>query len=470
MLKDLIRVSKYLEANGLSKESSEIGYLFLKYAQTRVESPAGDTYEYKLESGQIYTRKKGADTWIKVTKPEHIKAIEEKVFGITQQPQEPEPKATEGPGKEPAKSWYESIPGYDTARKKYDEYFTGDSSASGAELAKPLPFKNTQEGNAFRVWVNDNHSEWARANKLDRSGSHNNSYMQKAWAQFGAEYENTQEKGIVEKAGDYAYQKTLTLVNRYAKDKSLPLHVRGFISFLTGRTAVWTEGDFNQTEIEAIKDLLAYRLTEEGNKAAWSQGGKGMYPGGMLAYGLYDGLANERGREDAAPVTPRQERAEIERLRNKTAGSWDDAKQYAKDKARQIYEVGKEVYEKGGAAKARLYDKSMEGQLKLFLGSVGFPKNKSRQQMLEELNSNGTTTIVINDNYDFNDNVKVGGADAFYREMQNSWSLMQKGETYTAIRKLAGWRHQTGYNGFPIRLAIEITAEDIGQDFSKTEY
>ena len=451
MLRDLIKVSKYLESNGLVKESNEIGYLFFKYAQTRIESPAGDSYEYKLESGQVYTRKKGAGTWIKVIKPDHIKAIEEKVFKITQPTQKPGSEATKDQSGGPTKSWYENIPGYDTARKKYDEYFSGDSSASGAEPAKPLPFKTTQEGNAFRVWVNDNHSEWAKANKLDRSGSHNNSYVQKAWAQFGAEYEKTQEKGIIERAGDYAYQKTLTLVNRYAKDKSLPLHVRGFISFLTGRTAVWTERDFNQTEIKAIKDLLAYRLTKEGDAASKSQKGKGMYAGGMLSYGLYDGLARARGREQAAPVTPGQEERELRDLRNRTANSWDDAKQYVKDKATQIYEVGKKVYEKGSSAGTRLYDKSMEGQLKLFLGSVGFPKNKSRQQMLEELNSKGTTTVNINDFYDFNDNVKAGGADAFYKEMQNSWALMQDGKAYTAIRKLAGLRHQTGYKGFPVK-------------------
>lgn len=90
--------------------------------------------------------------------------------------------------------------------------------------------------------------------------------------------------------------------------------------------------------------------------------------------------------------------------------------------------------------------------------------------MLEELNSKGTTTVNINDFYDFNDNVKAGGADAFYKEMQNSWALMQDGKAYTAIRKLAGWRHQTGYKGFPVKLAVEIKAEDVGQDFSKSEY
>ena len=51
-----------------------------------------------------------------------------------------------------------------------------------------IPFKNKSEGDAFRGYVNDNYSTYAREIDLDRSGSYNNSYIQKAWEKYGAEY------------------------------------------------------------------------------------------------------------------------------------------------------------------------------------------------------------------------------------------------------------------------------------------
>ena len=51
------------------------------------------------------------------------------------------------------------------------------------------PFKNKIEGNKFRKWVNDNHPEYAREIDLDRTGSHTNSYIMKAWAKFKSKYE-----------------------------------------------------------------------------------------------------------------------------------------------------------------------------------------------------------------------------------------------------------------------------------------
>ena len=49
-------------------------------------------------------------------------------------------------------------------------------------------FANKAEGNAFREWVNDNYPEVAREIHLDRSGSHTNSYIMKAWDMLGGKY------------------------------------------------------------------------------------------------------------------------------------------------------------------------------------------------------------------------------------------------------------------------------------------
>ena len=50
------------------------------------------------------------------------------------------------------------------------------------------PFKNIEEGNNFRLWVNQNYPEYAKKIKLGKTGSFTNSYIQKAYKKFGEEY------------------------------------------------------------------------------------------------------------------------------------------------------------------------------------------------------------------------------------------------------------------------------------------
>lgn len=53
---------------------------------------------------------------------------------------------------------------------------TGSSSTT-----QDLPFKNREEGNAFRNWLNDNFPDAAKSLNLDRDGSHTNDYIKKAF-------------------------------------------------------------------------------------------------------------------------------------------------------------------------------------------------------------------------------------------------------------------------------------------------
>lgn len=52
------------------------------------------------------------------------------------------------------------------------------------------PFLTRKDGDAFRKWVNDNHLEYAKQIDLDRSGSHTNAYILKAWKHLGSKYIN----------------------------------------------------------------------------------------------------------------------------------------------------------------------------------------------------------------------------------------------------------------------------------------
>jgi hypothetical protein len=62
-------------------------------------------------------------------------------------------------------------------------------------LEASTPFKNQQEGDKFRNWVNDTYPDWAKQNQLDRSGKFNNTYIQKAYQKFGGEYKPNEVGG-----------------------------------------------------------------------------------------------------------------------------------------------------------------------------------------------------------------------------------------------------------------------------------
>ena len=51
------------------------------------------------------------------------------------------------------------------------------------------PFKNKAEGNAFREWINKKYKTYATKINLDPSGAYDNSYIRKAWSEYGAEYQ-----------------------------------------------------------------------------------------------------------------------------------------------------------------------------------------------------------------------------------------------------------------------------------------
>jgi hypothetical protein len=50
------------------------------------------------------------------------------------------------------------------------------------------PFRNKTEGDAFRKWLNDTYPKYAKEIDLDPSGEYDNSYIRKAYKQYGKEY------------------------------------------------------------------------------------------------------------------------------------------------------------------------------------------------------------------------------------------------------------------------------------------
>ena len=135
-----------MKQRSLILESERQNFHTPKFYITEQEVTDHDrSYDYKKDGDKYFFRKKGESEW-KQTNNAAVK----RVFG--DQPTTP----------------------------------TQTNSKSSVKV----PFKNTEEGNAFRKWVNDIHPNYAKEIKLDREGPHNNSYITKAWNKYGSEYQN----------------------------------------------------------------------------------------------------------------------------------------------------------------------------------------------------------------------------------------------------------------------------------------
>lgn len=66
---------------------------------------------------------------------------------------------------------------------------SGKKQAAANVPAYPAtPFKTDEQGNKFREWVNKTYPDWAKKNNLDASGAKDNSYIRKAYAEYGKNY------------------------------------------------------------------------------------------------------------------------------------------------------------------------------------------------------------------------------------------------------------------------------------------
>jgi hypothetical protein len=105
--------------------------------------------------------------------------------------------------------------------KKENTSTTAPSSSS----LPATPFKNTSEGNAFRLWMSKKHSDFRyNGDKLDLTGGYDNAFIRKAFQLYGAEYmssSNSTSATTGFKKGDKVYVKSSSLtVYSYPEIKS----------------------------------------------------------------------------------------------------------------------------------------------------------------------------------------------------------------------------------------------------------
>jgi len=88
----------------------------------------------------------------------------------------------------------------------------GGTSGVGAkkdpvgEANPATPFKTKEEGNFFRVYVNEKDPEYAKKIQLDKSGEFNNKFIRKAFAQYGQQYLKEIKDGTYKISGETEVQ------------------------------------------------------------------------------------------------------------------------------------------------------------------------------------------------------------------------------------------------------------------------
>ena len=143
------------------------------------------------------------------------------------------------------------------------------SKASGSTNAKSdvpsepaTPFKTKEDGNKFREWVNKKYPDWAKENNLDASGSENNTYIRKAYAQYGQEYFKATSTPEVKKMDGKQMNNLLAKIKEYSKKVELQLTTGSgepVILFYTGKVYGHIYNNYR----------VSYVNTEGGKKVWW---------------------------------------------------------------------------------------------------------------------------------------------------------------------------------------------------------
>lgn len=75
------------------------------------------------------------------------------------------------------------------------ELISGEIKQKDTEPLKDTPFKNKEEGDKFRKWMKEKHSDFKDGKEtLSETGDYNNNTIKQAWKKYGEEYKKSQEK------------------------------------------------------------------------------------------------------------------------------------------------------------------------------------------------------------------------------------------------------------------------------------
>ena len=85
--------------------------------------------------------------------------------------------------------------------KDIDLIKASNNSSNSITPPSKTPFTNSTSGNLFRAYINDTFPNYARQIDLDRTGNFNNSYIRRAWADYGQQYTDLINKSNYSQTG-----------------------------------------------------------------------------------------------------------------------------------------------------------------------------------------------------------------------------------------------------------------------------
>jgi hypothetical protein len=118
---------------------------------------------------------------------------------------------------------------------------TDDKPKIKAPEYSATPFANDKEGNAFRAWVIKNKPEWAKTNNLDATGPKDNTYVRKAYKEFGEEYKKSSNVSSVVKKDVLSNERLDNIekiIKSYGTKTEIKLTISGkepYILFYSGK-------------------------------------------------------------------------------------------------------------------------------------------------------------------------------------------------------------------------------------------
>jgi hypothetical protein len=127
----------------------------------------------------------------------------------------------------------------------------------------PTPFANETEGNKFREWVNKNYPDWAKQNSLELDGPENNSFIRKAWKEYGSKYDSKaldsrelSESEMDQLLTEFKKYNSGSTIDKYGKiyvESTINFGSAGYVTAVIYKAGNASYGYYNKGEFTSFK-------------------------------------------------------------------------------------------------------------------------------------------------------------------------------------------------------------------------
>ena len=176
---------------------------------------------------------------------------------------------------------------------------TGDKPKVKAPEYSATPFANDTEGNKFRAWVIKNKAEWAKSNNLDATGAKDNTYVRKAYKEFGEEYKKSAKVSEVVKKDVLTNDRLDTIekiIKSYGTKTEIKLTIAGkepYILFYSGKEYGFFYNTRKVTYV-AAGGKTSSGIYDSGTKSVKFSNGKSFSFESVAKFQISDSLTSEK--------------------------------------------------------------------------------------------------------------------------------------------------------------------------------